>query len=69
MNYGYGVPYNPGINPGVCPGCGRCNTCGRGGYQPYTMPYIQPIQPIWTTTGTNSTAPKGNFTVMNTVSI
>ena len=30
-------PYQP---PAVCPGCGRCNHCGRGG---------QWTQPQWTT--------------------
>ena len=31
FEYPYGYPYPYGPSPAVCPGCGRCNTCGHGG--------------------------------------
>jgi hypothetical protein len=40
--------------PAVCPGCGRCNTCGRDGAStppviPWTVPnpYTPPYYPTW----------------------
>lgn len=35
----------PDYSTGVCPGCGRCHTCGRGGH--YQYPHI-----TWGSTGT-----------------
>ena len=48
----------------VCPNCGYCPHCGRGGYRP--MPwYPQPYWPwyIWTTTPTGAAKP---ITITNT---
>lgn len=39
------------LNQQVCPNCGRCPCCGRGGYWGY--PY-QPNYPIYVTSGGNS---------------
>jgi hypothetical protein len=41
------VPEVPIVNPNVCPGCGRCRTCGQP--QPVIVP--MPPVPIWPTTG------------------
>jgi len=49
--------------PGVCPGCGRCYHCGRGGYTPY-MPYPW-NNPTWTI-GTGSDSNNITFTTMVT---
>lgn len=47
-NY-FGMP----PRPRVCPGCGRCNTCGHGPYYPpYPYPYYNPNQ--WWTSGTTA---------------
>jgi len=36
-------------SPGVCPGCGRCGTCGRPKPAPYTQ-WPQPYSPYPMTT-------------------
>ena len=54
----------------VCPGCGRCQHCGRGGY-PYPWPYwVHPVQPwvypytIWSSpTVTGGLAQSATITV------
>lgn len=39
--------------PGVCSGCGRCNTCGRPDWPSQTTPWwgVQPNQYMTNTTG------------------
>lgn len=42
--------YDPGRS-NVCPGCGRCNHCGRGGTpyvpQPYYWYTVAPVDNTW----------------------
>lgn len=47
VDYYYTYPYQPND---VCPGCGRCNQCGRGGGF-ITQPFW--IAPTWPSTGDN----------------
>jgi hypothetical protein len=37
--------------PGVCPGCGRCRTCGQPYPQPVIVPYVPAPSPF---TGPNT---------------
>lgn len=38
----YPSPYPQPYNPGRCPGCGQCQTCGRPVQRPYVAPWRQP---------------------------
>lgn len=57
--------------PSTCPGCGRCNTCGRGGHEtpyqvPYTQSYLSPMSPFlysYTTRLASSTISKADTTL------
>jgi hypothetical protein len=56
-----GGTYNP-PQPNICPGCGKCNSCGRPYETQNPWPYTPYAQPQWTwTTGTISVDGKGGF--------
>lgn len=68
VNNSYTVTYHPPVYPEPCRTCGRCPTCGKGGYEfvpynPWQVPYYPPVipwtvpypsGPIWTVTSTNT---------------
>lgn len=50
------VNYTVAPAPNVCPGCGRCKTCGQPTSEPYKfypMPYY--TQPFWSIYPTTTT--------------
>lgn len=56
-----GLPWNP--QPAVCPGCGKCNTCGRP-----TSPWVAPPTRYWGTPNLNVVGPQpdSNYPIVYT---
>jgi hypothetical protein len=69
LSVGMTMPTKTDQSQNVCPNCGYCPHCGRGGYHTYPYWLYQPCwtQPyIWgtTTTGVGGTTSKNlNYTV------